>query len=804
VKNVTVEDSYIKGAGYVGGIAGYSNDGTVTNCYYLKGTANGGIAGTDIEGQAEAKFAEEFVSGKVAYLLGEAWGQNILKDEYPVLGGEKIIAYTNADGEIIKYYISIENAIAQNPHYIALLADVYGNVYIPSGTIITINLGGKTLGTAATPAAYSLRSTGAGTDMIIVAEDAVLTLTNGTVENDIYVSERGQLTLLEGVTINGTIENDGSVIIDAVPTSEVNFSKAGNIELGSAVGDIASVLAKLKFPTSDEEGYVTVVQSNQVIHGELTFKLQRNIIYDSYEQILNIGDIRVWIGENEITTVRIRSIDGYDYTNAGTKEIQLILGDTEVEYTITYEIVPVELNDVYDFKVTLPYLSPITQGRVSAMVQFNGANVEGTWSAVTMGEDGNYYAVFTPESKNYKEYTYQINLATELAFTAIAFDSFEIPNVPAFIMVDQAHRFSAAATKGETPITDFTADGINYIKYYYSFDENATSGTEFNGDILDLSGDPEANGKQYVYVWAIVEGGNDYFLGATTMRYTIELRRSTDVIGELNADVEELNKLIAEGGDIDVINAALADIAARLETLEAIEGTGDGSIELEMLKDAVSELDEAMKGIQALLENKELGDIAANKEDIAELAESITNLQETVDALGIDGIKSELTSLGERIDDLLADFEELEEKLTAADEAIAALQEAIEALKNASLEDMTDEIEALNTAIADAKALASSGDTALQEELTNVIEAADAELREALESLKTELEEKDAALSEELAALIEEMQRANRNNTTAQVIIGIIATISILGNGALVTWIIIEKRKKAVPSAEAQ
>jgi len=86
---------------YVGAIVGQQS-GTVTNCYYLAGTSTGGINGKDIAGQAEAKTAEEFASGEVAYLLQEAqnnqttitWGQTIGEDPLPLFGDDKVY-YTN-------------------------------------------------------------------------------------------------------------------------------------------------------------------------------------------------------------------------------------------------------------------------------------------------------------------------------------------------------------------------------------------------------------------------------------------------------------------------------------------------------------------------------------------------------------------------------------------------------------------------------------------------------------------------------------------------------------------------------------
>ena len=81
---------------FVGGVCGTggANDVT-TNCYYLSGTAEGGIYGQDKKGSAEPMSLEQFKSGEVTYLLAEgnvfneqAWGQQLGTDQYPVLGSD--------------------------------------------------------------------------------------------------------------------------------------------------------------------------------------------------------------------------------------------------------------------------------------------------------------------------------------------------------------------------------------------------------------------------------------------------------------------------------------------------------------------------------------------------------------------------------------------------------------------------------------------------------------------------------------------------------------------------------------------
>lgn len=100
----TIKNCYntgaVSGKNSVGRVCG-KNSGTITNCYYLSGTATGGINGADVAGLAEVKTQKQFGSGEVCYLLNGsrsegteenplAWYQNISpssRDLYPVLTG---------------------------------------------------------------------------------------------------------------------------------------------------------------------------------------------------------------------------------------------------------------------------------------------------------------------------------------------------------------------------------------------------------------------------------------------------------------------------------------------------------------------------------------------------------------------------------------------------------------------------------------------------------------------------------------------------------------------------------------------
>lgn len=103
----------VSGQYNVGGVCGYDSY-FITNCYYLSGTAAGGISKMDEIGRAEGKSIEKFESGEVAYLLAEAegkglgeqvWGQHLGIDEYPVPGSAyKVIKAAQGDKDANGHY----------------------------------------------------------------------------------------------------------------------------------------------------------------------------------------------------------------------------------------------------------------------------------------------------------------------------------------------------------------------------------------------------------------------------------------------------------------------------------------------------------------------------------------------------------------------------------------------------------------------------------------------------------------------------------------------------------------------------
>lgn len=75
------------GGSYTGGVVGSLETGSVSGCWYLEGTATGGIGGSDVAGQAEFRTSTYMKSSAFIQELGEANWKLIesMNDGYPIL-----------------------------------------------------------------------------------------------------------------------------------------------------------------------------------------------------------------------------------------------------------------------------------------------------------------------------------------------------------------------------------------------------------------------------------------------------------------------------------------------------------------------------------------------------------------------------------------------------------------------------------------------------------------------------------------------------------------------------------------------
>ncbi|MBE6733783.1 MAG: hypothetical protein E7563_00370, partial [Ruminococcaceae bacterium] len=114
------------------GIACFGNEsnrkhGMFTQCYYIGDSDDDSIDGTT------AMNTEQFKSGEVAYLLGDAFGQKIGTDTYPVLSGDKVYYVTNCKSENI-----YSNTNENDQHNV--VDDSCTNCGLSSSTVMEIKL----------------------------------------------------------------------------------------------------------------------------------------------------------------------------------------------------------------------------------------------------------------------------------------------------------------------------------------------------------------------------------------------------------------------------------------------------------------------------------------------------------------------------------------------------------------------------------------------------------------------------------------------------------------------------------------
>ena len=252
-----------EGTANVGAIVGNNRDdnnhvgqATVTNCYYLAGSAakGQGQLGTDATGTV-VKSAEKFKSGEVAYLLqGDqtelAWGQAIGTDEYPVLTtdeAKKVYAYSIYKGNSTAEpgyansgaVIGLEgNAVAVVETAGFTVADGNANVIVKDGGAYTCGSLVLTDGAdfytpvafTATEATYSRTLPSTSTWGTIALPFAVAEVSGASLyQADGVVSDSGEESILAVVPAGGnTLDaNTPALFKGEGEGAEVSFSASG-------------------------------------------------------------------------------------------------------------------------------------------------------------------------------------------------------------------------------------------------------------------------------------------------------------------------------------------------------------------------------------------------------------------------------------------------------------------------------------------------------------------------------------------------------------------------------------------------
>ncbi len=307
----------------------------------------------------------------------------------------------------------------------------------------------------------------------------------------------------------------------------------------------------------------------------------------------------------------------------------------------------------------------------------------------------------------------------------------------------------------------------------------------------------------------------------------------------LNNAVEALDK--ADKENAAALAQAIVDLTDAINVAqaaaEAFAKAGDDALNEALTKkiddaDAIlqSNIDKLAEHLDVQVERLDRADAenaAALKKAIEELTATIKAAQAIAQAtarLGDKELKAELTDKIDAADKALAEVIEalqlsLDETNATVDGVIADLDKAVEELEKAIDEGETkleSKIANLNAALKAAQAGLVAADAGVKAELTGKIDNAKKLLSEAIDALQKKLDETKAALDATdvalakadadnkaaaeaadavLAAADAVLEAKDKKLTATSVVAVVLGSIALLGNGGLLTWILIDKKK---------
>ena len=728
----------VDGDSNAGGVVGYHEGDAVENCFYLSDTETDEIDGTT------AKTWAQFASGEVAYLLGEGFGQEIGKDQLPVLGGTQVYAYTGGtcsapdtrytndaqlsgqehyehdkitgfdqteDGKMVcavcgreavaevvddfgeKYHFvdlktALEYAADSGRGYVVLLCDVTEDVQISEYDELVLDLNGYALAEGIT---------------LTLGEGSILTLTNGKVYADMTGQQPSLLILGENVRVYGEINTEGDLELGAPVMGDIDITKVQSIRESNGYQLTVNDLAALQLGLT--EGDVIVVDENgNVYFGELKIELaETEGAYTGQGHLINVRSM--WIGNTSVYNATAY-YDG-PIIDIGEYELEIELSNMRLVYTAdgsdtlsaTYTVTKGQLGVNHGPYASHPFGTDRTTAHVRGEMFLLGAAeytaVPGTFGAVTQNEAGGYEVVFTPDDTD----TYEITTVTleDIHFATEAV----LPENVTVILPDWVG-IGEHVTLDHTAVNPHSGEKIENVTYEYYVGElhdsvqwNAIPGNQFT---------PSASVGEQVYIRVVVPNLDGQYHAAVSEPVLVTVVNVADQVADLEQAVDELGDAVASGeASIAEINDAMQAVQQRLDVLEAI-GTGD---RLDAAESAIAALQSAVEAINAKLEGIDTAQIATNKNDIADLNATVAEVQQTLAALGEKD--SELAAAIEQTNASLAalqsELSALEERVTANEQAIAALEQAIDALNalianKADASEIAAAFEQINTRLA--------------------------------------------------------------------------------------------------------
>lgn len=256
ISNLHITDSYFEGKDYVGAVvANLNNGGSITNCYVTNTTVkgNGNNVGTlvghlgisqitncyvdtdtligysnDSYGSIEnsyylsetddgkgRKTAKQFASGEVAYLLGDAYGQSIGTENYPVFGGAEVYPiknckderlYSNTNNNIGHNYVDGKCTICNNDQFVDKLAGYTVSLADKIAVNFYMSLDEKTLNDANAKMVFTVPDTDSSYTVEVPVSEAVKNGSNYIFNCNVAAKEMTSVIKAQFITSNAESE----------------------------------------------------------------------------------------------------------------------------------------------------------------------------------------------------------------------------------------------------------------------------------------------------------------------------------------------------------------------------------------------------------------------------------------------------------------------------------------------------------------------------------------------------------------------------------------------------------------------
>ncbi len=264
---------------------------------------------------------------------------------------------------------------------------------------------------------------------------------------------------------------------------------------------------------------------------------------------------------------------------------------------------------------------------------------------------------------------------------------------------------------------------------------------------------------------------------------------------------KELETAITNKADAATVNTAIADLQTAVDALEAVKdnyATDDEALKSELegkifnannlitsLDNRVVEAEKAIEDLEKAVESLKGTDTA----DAQVLAQAIEALNTAIDAAkasvitGDDTLDTKIVEAKSALNTKIADVQ------TNLDDAKTELNKALTDGDDA----LDGKITTLNNAIAVAKAALEATDASTKTELTTKIDEAYATLEVAITQVQANLDQAKTEFADEIVRLKEEIVNTKSD---AQVVPSVIAGVAVTGNVALLSWLLVLKRKR--------